>query len=174
MNSTSCSCSVAQSCLTLHQAPLSMGFSRQEYWSGLPLPFQGIFQIEGLNPSLLCLLHWQLDSLPLVLLGKPCNFTNEMTNPCLCPNTASENQPTCSEIQSFSEPSFHSNPSGYLNPTSSNDFTPWTVSVYMNKQLEVIKAWLKWSFTVVKLLPSRGLPLITLQNNRKAGRDCWY
>ena len=35
---------VAQSCLTLsdptaaHQAPLSMGFSRQEYWSGVPLP----------------------------------------------------------------------------------------------------------------------------------------
>ena len=35
---------VAQSCLTLvtpwtatHQAPLSMGFSRQEYWSGVPL-----------------------------------------------------------------------------------------------------------------------------------------
>ena len=23
-----------------HQAPLSMGFSRQEYWSGVPLPFQ--------------------------------------------------------------------------------------------------------------------------------------
>ena len=36
---------VAQSCPTLatpwtaaHQAPPSMGFSRQEYWSGLPLP----------------------------------------------------------------------------------------------------------------------------------------
>ena len=36
---------VAQSCLTLsdpmdcsHQAPPSMGFSRQEYWSGVPLP----------------------------------------------------------------------------------------------------------------------------------------
>ena len=37
---------VAQSCLTLsdppwtaaYQAPLSMGFSRQEYWSGVPLP----------------------------------------------------------------------------------------------------------------------------------------
>ena len=35
---------VAQSCLTLRnpmncsQAPLSMGFYRQEYWSGLPLP----------------------------------------------------------------------------------------------------------------------------------------
>ena len=36
---------VTQSCLTLatswiaaYQAPLSMGFSRQEYWSGVPLP----------------------------------------------------------------------------------------------------------------------------------------
>ena len=36
---------VAQSCLTLcnpvgcsHQVPLSVGFSRQEYWSGLPFP----------------------------------------------------------------------------------------------------------------------------------------
>ena len=41
-----CVCSVAQSCLTLFmnprtvacQAPLSMGFPRQEYWSGLPFP----------------------------------------------------------------------------------------------------------------------------------------
>ena len=42
-------CSVTQSCLTLcdpmdyiaHQAPLSMGFSRQEYWAGLPCPHPG-------------------------------------------------------------------------------------------------------------------------------------
>ena len=40
---------VGQSCLTLatpctavYQAPLSMGFSRQEYWSGVPLPSSGI------------------------------------------------------------------------------------------------------------------------------------
>ena len=26
---------------SLHQAPLSMGFSRQEYWSGLPFPSPG-------------------------------------------------------------------------------------------------------------------------------------
>ena len=39
---------VAQSCPTFatpwtvaHQAPLSMGFSRQEYWSGLPFPSPG-------------------------------------------------------------------------------------------------------------------------------------
>ena len=40
-----------------HQAPLSMGFSRQEYWSGLPLPNPGIFLNQGSNPSLLRLLH---------------------------------------------------------------------------------------------------------------------
>ena len=38
-------CSIVQSCLTLQphglvacQAPLSMGFPRQEYWSSLPFP----------------------------------------------------------------------------------------------------------------------------------------
>ncbi|CAI9152781.1 unnamed protein product [Rangifer tarandus platyrhynchus] len=48
-----------------HQAPLSMGFSRQEYWSGLPCPIPGDFQTQGLNPCLLHLLHWQASSLPL-------------------------------------------------------------------------------------------------------------
>ena len=55
------------------QAPLSMGFSRQEYWSekkkkkntgvGCHFQFQGIFPIQGSNPHLLHLLHWQADSL---------------------------------------------------------------------------------------------------------------
>ena len=31
---------------------------------------QGIFPTQGLNPSLLCLLHWQMDSLPPVPPGK--------------------------------------------------------------------------------------------------------
>ena len=37
------------------QAPLSMGFSRQEYWSGL-IPLLGIFLTQGSN---LCLLNMQ-------------------------------------------------------------------------------------------------------------------
>ena len=49
---------VAQSCLTLcnpvnciaHQAPLSMGFSRQEYWSGLPFPPPGDLPDPGIEP----------------------------------------------------------------------------------------------------------------------------
>ena len=36
-----------------HQAPPSMGFSRQEYWSGLPFPYLGNFSTQGSNPGLL-------------------------------------------------------------------------------------------------------------------------
>ena len=36
-----------------YQAPLSMGFSRQEYWNELPFPSPGIFPAQGLNPGLL-------------------------------------------------------------------------------------------------------------------------
>ena len=52
------------------QAPLSTKFSRWEYWSGLHALLQGIFPTQGLNSSLLHLLHWQVDSL-LCQPGKP-------------------------------------------------------------------------------------------------------
>ena len=53
-------------------APLSMGFSRQEYWSGLLFSSsRGIFLTQELNPSLLHLLHCQVGSLPLAPPGKP-------------------------------------------------------------------------------------------------------
>ena len=50
---------VSKSCQTLlwpqeaHQAPLAMGFPREEYWSRLPLPSLGIFPTQGWNPRLL-------------------------------------------------------------------------------------------------------------------------
>ena len=66
---------VAKSCLTLVtpwtvacQDPLSMGFSRQEYWSGFPLPSPGNLpepKIEPRSPAL------QADSLLTELPGKP-------------------------------------------------------------------------------------------------------
>ena len=34
-----------------HQAPLSMGFSRQEYWSGLPCPSLGDLPNPGIEPE---------------------------------------------------------------------------------------------------------------------------
>ena len=44
-----------------HQA-LSMGFSRQEYWSRLPIPPPGNLSNPGSNPRLLLQLHWRMDS----------------------------------------------------------------------------------------------------------------
>ena len=35
-----------------HQVPLSLEFSRQEYWSGLSFPFQGMGLTQGLNSGL--------------------------------------------------------------------------------------------------------------------------
>ena len=50
------------------QAPLSMEFSRQEYWNGLLKILLGIFPAQEWNLSLR-LLHWQAGSLPLAPPG---------------------------------------------------------------------------------------------------------
>ena len=66
---------VAKSCLTLAtpwsvdlHAPLSIGFSRQEYWSGLPFPSPGDLPDPGIEPRSPAL---QADSLPVELQGSP-------------------------------------------------------------------------------------------------------
>ena len=71
---------VAQLCLTLcdhgpftpwtvaYQAPPSMGFSRQAYWSGLPLPSSGDLPNPGIKPRSPIL---QADALPSEPPGKP-------------------------------------------------------------------------------------------------------
>ena len=56
------------SCSVACQAPLSMGFSRQEYWSGLPCPPPGDLPNPGIKPRSPAL---QADSLPSELPGKP-------------------------------------------------------------------------------------------------------
>ena len=50
------------------QAPLTMRFSRKEYWSGLPLPSPGGLPNPGIEPSSPEL---QAGSLPLSSLGNP-------------------------------------------------------------------------------------------------------
>ena len=40
----------ATSWTVAHQAPLSMGFARQEYWSGLPFPSPGDLPNPGIKP----------------------------------------------------------------------------------------------------------------------------
>ena len=53
---------------TAYQAPLSMGFSRQEYWSGLPCPPPGGLSDPGIKPKSPAL---RVDSLPSEPQGSP-------------------------------------------------------------------------------------------------------
>ena len=72
-------CSAASLCVQLfvtlwtvaHQSPLSMGFSRQEYWSGFPCPPPEDLPNPGIEPYFLCLLRLQVDSLSTESPGKP-------------------------------------------------------------------------------------------------------
>ena len=74
----------AQSCPTLcdpmdcvaHQAPLSMGFPRQEYWDGLPFPPPGVLSHPGIEPG---------SPASLRHLGSP------LSHDCFCKGTTSLN-----------------------------------------------------------------------------------
>ena len=71
-----CFCLAGKLCLTLFvapwtvtcQAPISMGFPRQEYWVGCHFVLRGIFLTQESNPRFL---PWQADSLPLSHQGSP-------------------------------------------------------------------------------------------------------
>ena len=71
-----CVCAQAQLLSSVHScipwtvarhALLSVGFSRQEYWSGLLFPSPGDLPDPGIKPAL----DWQVDSLPLSHLRSP-------------------------------------------------------------------------------------------------------
>ena len=74
-------------CATLwtvaYQAFLSVGFSRQEYWSILPCPPPGGLPDPGMNPWLSYLLHWRAGSSPPAPPGKP---DDEKGNTCVKTN----------------------------------------------------------------------------------------
>ena len=56
---------------TVAHAPLSLGFSRQEYWSGLPVPPLGDLPNPGIEPAFPVSPALQADSLPTEPSGKP-------------------------------------------------------------------------------------------------------
>ena len=67
-----------------HQAPLSMGFSRQEYWSGLPCPPPGVLPNPGIKLSSALLARVVTTEPP----GNPqftsCLLQNLLSVTCLC------------------------------------------------------------------------------------------
>ena len=61
----------ATSWTVAHQASLSMGFSRQQYWSGLPFPSPGDLPNPGIEPTSPGSPALQVDSLPTEPPKKP-------------------------------------------------------------------------------------------------------
>ena len=66
-----------------HHAPLSMGFSRQEYWSRLPFPFSGDLPNPGIKPMSPVAPALQVDSSPLRHQGT-CNQCLKNVNEVFC------------------------------------------------------------------------------------------
>ena len=77
-----------------HQAPLSMGFPRQECWSGLPFPSPGFLPDPGIKPTSPAL--WA-DSLPPNHQGSP-------TKDQMCPDSTWYQEAECLEISKWSSP----------------------------------------------------------------------
>ena len=77
--------SCVQLCVTpwtvAHQAPLSMGFSRQEHWSGLPFPLPGDLPNPGIEPASLASPALAGGFFTTALPGKPWAGTGSQTNP---------------------------------------------------------------------------------------------
>ena len=73
VSSFNCAQLFATAWTAAHQAPLSMGFSRQGYWSGLPFPFPGDLPHPAIEPGFPAL---QAGSLLTELPGKPWENTH--------------------------------------------------------------------------------------------------
>ena len=109
-----------------HQALLSMGFSRQEYWTGLPCSSPGDLPDPGIEPaSSYIYLYWQAGSSPLAPSGKP-QFVIQLFTIfsynllCFCgPTRLTQNQP--SRVHFWSSVTPHLSPKPYLSPNKDNN-----------------------------------------------------
>ena len=103
-----CACSVnvwpfATVWTLAHQAPLSMEFSRKEYWSRLPFPPSGYLLTQG---SDLHLLYGQAGSLPRSHQGSPCVYIHVCiyVHECLYVYVYLQETTTASKISNTSTP----------------------------------------------------------------------
>ena len=110
-----------------HQAPLSMEFPRQEYWSGLPCPPPGDLPNSGIEPASPTPPSLQVDSWPLSQLGSPvCSVLNWIP---LC-----RDQSSCMEDASLAV--------GHFRHTASV-----TLSSLGNSGLQIL-TWENWLFVL--------------------------
>ena len=142
------------------------GFSRQEYWSGLPFPsprdlpdpgFPGDLPDPdpGSNLHLLCLLHCQACSLPLAPPGKPfivysVQFSCSVVSNSLRPHESQHTRPPCPSPT----PGVHSNScplSRWCHPAITSSVIPFS-SCPNPPQHQSLFQWVNSSHEVTKVL----------------------
>ena len=83
LNNLSCVWLLATLWTVAHQAPLCMGFSRREYWSGLPCPPPGDLSNLGIKPTSVISPALALGLLPGAPPGKPKYLYSHCQNQCI-------------------------------------------------------------------------------------------
>ena len=84
-----------------HQAPLSTGSSRQEYWRGLPRPPPGDLPDPGIKPRSLCLAALQAVSLPL--LTKTDSDDKNGGRPPMCATSLTSKDAAISQMEKMAQ-----------------------------------------------------------------------
>ena len=158
---------VALSCPTLVtpwtiacQAPLSMGFSRQEYWTGLPFPSPRDLPDPGIEPGSPAL---QADPSPFELQFSSVQFSRSVVSDSLWPHESQHARPPCPSptpgAHSDSRPS-----SQWCHPAISFSVIPFSscpqslpASESSNESTLRVR-WPKyWSFSF-SIIPSKEIP----------------
>ena len=113
-----------------HQAPLSMGFPRQEYWSGFSFPSPGDILDPGIEPTFP---PWQADSLPISNQFYSSDQIRSVTQSCptLCDpmNHSTPGLPVHHQLPEFTQTHIHRvsdaiQPSHPLSPPSPPALNP--------------------------------------------------
>ena len=100
-----------------HKTPSPMGFSRQNTGVGCHTLLQSIFPTQESKLCLLCLLYWQVGSLPLVPAGSV-QFSRSVVSDSLWPHESQHTRPRCPSPT----------PGIYSNPCPSSQWCHRTIS----------------------------------------------
>ena len=126
-------------CTVAYQASLSMGFSRQEYWSGLPFPSPGDLPDPGIEPESPAL---EADALTSEPQGSPIYTKYTLFNSDTWGTLFSHNVQT---IYKVSQTSYKINNNSQGNLSSQDTRLHCTINVYMIYFSDLyLPWWLRW------------------------------
>ena len=148
-----------------HQAPLSTGFSRPEYWSGLPCPPPGDLPNPETDPVSMAL---QSDSLPLSHQGSPSVCVCVCV--CVCVYVHVRACVSCSVVSNSFRPTDYSPPGSFVHGISQARILEW-VAISFSRRSSWPRDWTWVSciadrlFTINQLFSNKIEKIIKMSNS---------